>query len=428
MYLRVLFPLLLVAATGFSGGCAAVTNPVADGIPVRRLPAEVLGRPKSELLPIPFTVLKQRESDAYRLDRGDALAIIADNILGGENVQPPVRLPDQLNPNAAVGFPIPVNDDGKISLPRLPLLDVKGKTVTEVEQLIKDAASGRLTDPATGRPTPKLINPDNARITVQLLQKRTYTVTVVREDTQPIPLTGAAGQLLGTNKRGNGYTLRLVAGENDVLRALNATGGPPGLDAKNEIIVERAKPDPIDPNRGTLRIPLRLYPEQQLNLCEADVILKDGDVVKIESRDTASEVFYVAGVAGSRQFPLPRDYDLDVLQALTIVGAPLVNGGFTQNAFVPQAVSSGLGTPSPALLTVIRPLSNGRQIPIRVDLQLALTDQRERIRVLPGDFLVLQERPGDAILRYGTQQLQFTTTAEVIQAGSVQSFLTGRNP
>lgn len=421
MVRRLLLPLMGVIAAGLSGGCAAVTNPVADGIPVRRLPAEVLGRAKADLVPIPFNMLKQRERDAYTLDKGDTLAVIADNILGGENIQPPVRLPDNLNSNAAVGFPIPVTDEGTISLPRLPPISVKGKTVSEVEQLLKDTASGK-----TGGPN--LLKSDNARIIVQLLQKRTYTVTVIREDTQPVPIQGAGGAILGTNKRGNGYTLRLLAGENDVLRALNATGGPPGLDAKNEITIERAKPRADDPNKGILRIPLRLYPEQQLNLCEDDITLKDGDVVKIESRDTASEVFYVVGLAGSRQFNLPRDYDLDVLQALTIVGAPLVNGGFTQNAFVPQAVSTGLGTPSPALLIVLRPLSNNRQIPIRVDLNLALKDPRERIRVLPGDVLVLQERPGDAVTRYLTQTFRFNTFANTFKGPDFSGSITGTNP
>ncbi len=412
---RRLLALVLLAAV-LSGGCAAITNPVADGIPVRRLPAEVLGRSKAELHPIPFTVLKQREADKYLLDRGDTLAIVADNIIAPPNIQPPVSLPDPMNPTAAVGYPTPVGDDGSISLPGLPPIKVKGKTLAEVEELIKDTASGK-------NGGPDLVKRDKARVTVQLLRKRTYSVTVVREDTQPVPLTGAGGAILGTNKRGNGYTLRLQAGENDVLRALNATGGPPGLDAKNEIIIEHA-----DPARPTTRIPLRLYPEQHLDLCEDDVILRDGDVVKIESRDTSTEVFYAAGVAGSRQFSLPRDYDLDVLQALTLVGAPIANGGFTQNAFVAQAVNSGMGNPSPALLTVLRPLGNGRQIPIRVDLNLALKDPRERIRVMPGDVLVMQERPGDAVVRYLSQTIRFNTAVQTFRGGDVTQSINGGNP
>ena len=414
---RSLFPVFLLAAAAVSGGCAAVTNPVADAIPVRRLPAEVLGRPKSDLQPIPFTLLKQKEADVYRLDKGDTLAIVADDVIAPRNTVPPISMPDMNNPQATVGFPVPVNDNGTISVPGLPPLNVKGKSLTEVEELIKDTASGK-------NGGPNLIVRDKARVTVQLLRKRTYSITVVREDTQPAPVQqGMGGVILGTNKRGNGYTLRLQAGENDVLRALNATGGPPGLDAKNEIIIERA-----DPTRGTTHIPLRIYPEQQLELCEADIILNDGDVVKIESRDTSTEVFYVAGVGGSRPFTLPRDYDLNVLEALLTAGAPIANGGFTQNAFIAQSVNTGLGTPSPALLTVLRPLGNGRQIPIRVDLNLALTEPRERLRVQPGDILVMQERPGDAIVRYGTQTFRLNTVVETARTGSFTQAITAVNP
>jgi protein involved in polysaccharide export with SLBB domain len=416
MPIRSLIPLLLLTAATLSGGCAAVTNPVADGVPVRRLPVEVLGRSKSELQPIPFTMLKQKETDLYKLDKGDTLAIVADDVIAPRNTIAPVTLPDANNPQAAVGYPAPVNDNGSISLAGLPPIQVKGKTVTEVEELIKDTASGK-------NGGPNLIVREKARVTVQLLRKRTYAVTVIREDTQPAPVQGVGGVILGSNKRGNGYTLRLQAGENDVLRALNATGGPPGLDAKNEIIIERA-----DAGRGTTRIPLRLLPEQKIDLCEADIILNDGDVVKIESRDTATEVFYVAGVGGSRPFSLPRDYDLNVLEALLTAGAPVANGGFTQNAFIAQSVNTGLGTPSPSLLTVLRPLGNGRQIPIRVDLNLALTDPRERIRVLPGDVLVMQERPGDAIARYGTQTFRLNTALQTIQSGSLTQSLTTSNP
>lgn len=404
-----------------SGGCASLANPVADGIPVRRLPEEVLGRPKADLKPIPLTLLRQKEIENYTLDKGDVLAIVAEEIIAPANTPVPVRLPDQYNTNAALGYPVPVGDDGTISIPRLPAIKVRGKTLAEVEQLIKDTASGK-------NGGPELVNAKNARVTVQLLQKRLYTVTVVREDTQPVPITGQGGVLLGTNKRGNGYTLKLQAGENDVLHALNASGGPPGLDAKNEITILRGQYDPTDPSKSLTKIPLRIYPEQQLALTEADIVLKDGDVLTIESRDSTTEVFYVAGVAGSRQFSLPRDYDLNVIQALTLVGAPLANGGFTQNAFIGNAVNTGLGSPSPALLTVLRPLSNGRQIPIKVDLNRALRDPRERLRVQGGDILVMQERPGDAIFRYLSQTVRSATTSDPIRNGSLGSVITVNNP
>ncbi len=418
--MRSLVAILLAALPVLSVGCAAVTNPVADGIPVRRLPAEVLGRPRADLKPIPLTVLRQREIETYTFDKGDTLAIVADNVIAPPGTVAPVKLPDATSDLAALGFPIPVRDDGTITLPQLPPISVKGKTAAEVEQLIKDAASGKDGGPA-------LVNQKTARVTVQLLKKREYAVTVVREDLQPTLATGVGGTVVGTTRRGNGFTLRLPAGQNDVLHALNQTGGLPGLDAKDEIIIERAA-TASDPARGRIKIPLRIYPEQPLTVCEDDIILRDGDVVKIETRDTSQDVFYVAGVAGSRPFQLPRDYDLDVLQALLTAGAPLANGGFTQNAFVAQAVNSGLGQPSPSLLTVLRQAGNGRQIPIRVDLSVALRDPRERIRVLPGDILVLQERPGEAVARYITQTFRLNTAANVTRSGDLTQTITGSNP
>ena len=117
-----------------------------------------------------------------------------------------------------------------------------------------------------------------------------------------------------------------------------------------------------------------------------------------------------------------------MIQALTLVGAPLANGGFTQNAFIGSAVNSGLGSPSPALLTVLRPLSNGRQIPIKVDLNRALRDPRERLRVRGGDILVMQERPGEATLRYLTQTFRLNTAANTFQGGTITGAATSINP
>jgi len=418
------FAMLLLTATALSGGCAAISNPVADGIPVNRLPAEVLGRPRSDLKPIPLTILRQREVELYTLDKGDVLAIVAEDIIAPAGVAPPVRMPDQNNRTAAIGFPVPVGDDGTIGLPRLKPIPVKGKTLKEVEALIRDAATGGSgNEPILGKKTI-----DQVRISVQLLERRSYSITVVREDSQPIQQQTTQGAtVFGGTRKGSGITIRLPAGENDVLHALNASGGPPGLDAKNEVLVFRGTYDPADPSKAAIRIPLRVYPEQSLSLPESDIILKDGDVMLIETRDT--DVYYLAGVGGSRQFQLPRDYDLDVFHALAIAGAPLVNGGFTSNAFVAQSVSAGIGTPSPALVTVLRKLENGQQIPIRVELDRALKDPRERIRIQPGDIIVMQERPADAALRYVYQAFGFNLAANnLLRTDAISAGFTGRVP
>jgi protein involved in polysaccharide export with SLBB domain len=397
-------------------GCAAMTNPTSDGIPVRRLPAEVLGRPREEMKPIPLTLLRQKEPDAYRLDKGDVLAVIASEVFGGENVQAPVKLADQFSNNSALGFPIPVQDDGSISLPngKIKPFKVKGMTLRQVEEQILDRISGNHPDGAD------LIKRDQARVSVQLMQPRKYKVMVVREDTQPIQTNGGGGAFTGT-KKGNGFTIFLEAYRNDILNALNATGGPPGLDAVDEVIIERGTYDPTNPDKGIVRIPLRKYNDVPLTIKEEDIILKDGDILKIVGRDT--EVYYTAGVIGSRQWPLPRDYDLKILEALTIAGAPIVNGGFTQNAFVAQAFATGLGTPSPSLASVLRTLPNGQQVTIRVDLDRALRDPRENIRIMPKDFVVLQELPGSAVVRYMTQTFRFSNTQELARTSTFNSTL-----
>ena len=37
--------------------------------------------------------------------------------------------------------------------------------------------------------------------------------------------------------------------------------------------------------------------------------------------------------------------------------------------------------------------TNGEHIPIEVDLKRAMTDSRERIRIVPGDFITLEYKP-----------------------------------
>lgn len=411
--------LLVLAA--LSGGCASLTNPVSDGVPVRRLPPEVLGRAKSELIDIPLNLLRLPEPESYKLDKGDVLAILAGDLFGPENVAPPFTpsqfLPGGNESDATVGYPVPVRDDGTISLPnsKIPALTVKGKTLTEVENDLRKAIEVDL----------KLFQPGQARITVQLQKRRRYLVTVIREDTQSLPTQTVGGATTVVNRR-NGIPVSMEAYKNDVLRALTLSGGPPGLDAKNEVLIRRGNYDPADPNKGFTRLPLRVFPDQPLALSPADITLNEGDILVVPTRE--SEVFYTGGVLGSRQVALPRDYDLDVLQAIALVGGPLANGGFTQNAFVAQAFASGIGNPSPALVSVVRLLPNKRQIVIRVDITRALKDPRERILMQPNDTLVMQELPGDAIVRYLTQQFRFTTTADTIRSENLNQTLVGTVP
>ncbi|MDB5313290.1 MAG: sugar transporter substrate-binding protein [Gemmataceae bacterium] len=348
---RVVRAVILLSAAGWAGGCVSAPGPAAEGIPVRRLPAEVFGRPKADLRTVPLTLLRQKEPDAYRVDKGDVLTVFAEDVLGVRN-----QIPVQVNPNplapkpAAQGYPVTVQDDGTIQVPEVPPIPVRGMTLTEVRAAVVKAITV----------DKKLIVPGKERVTVDLLQPRRYRVLVVREDGAAPPGEAAA---CGEGKKGAGYTLQLEAYHNDLLEALNRTGGLPGPCAKAEVVIRRD-----DPARGYVRVPLRTYPHEPVAFTDADIILTDGDTVYVEARE--AETYSVVGGTGTAggQFPLPRDADLRVVEALTRAACP---------------------APACGMVTLVRQVGCGRQVPILVDLAEALRDSRENILVQPGDVIVL---------------------------------------
>src|SRR6185369_15842963 len=119
---------LLLALCGATG-CAAFSNPTAhDSIPVHRLPPEVFGRPREEEKTIPLTLLRQKQQDSYLLDKGDVLGIYIEGVLGDKTQIPPIipRDPTGLDQSLppAIGFPIPVQDDGTLTLPLIDPIPV----------------------------------------------------------------------------------------------------------------------------------------------------------------------------------------------------------------------------------------------------------------------------------------------------------------
>ena len=58
---------------------------------MRRLPDEVFGLPKAELQQVPLNLLRINEPGDYKLDKGDVLAVVADEILTRENQPVPVQ-------------------------------------------------------------------------------------------------------------------------------------------------------------------------------------------------------------------------------------------------------------------------------------------------------------------------------------------------
>ncbi len=437
--------LVVAIALAGVGGCAAITSPVANGIPVRLLPPELLVESKEGMQTIPLALLRQPPPASYRLAAGDILGIWIEGVLGEKGQPPVVRLPEMsltgmsnLMPSAstrstpAIGFPIPVRDDGTISLPQVPPLKVAGMSVEEAEEAIRKTYT-------VDHP---ILKPGREKIIVSLQKPRDYHILVIRQDSSAMTPSGGAGTTgaratgfilsfgggaRGTRK-GTGYTLDLPAYENDVLNALARTGGFPGSDADNAIIIERgsfkgeqgrqgvvnhllACPPGVDPlsvaapGIQRIRIPLRFRPGHLPSIRPEDIILQTGDIVFIEARE--ADVFYAGGLLPSGEYPLPRDTDLDVIQAITRIGGSVLGGGVNTANINGQIINPGLSLPYPTLCSVLRQTPGGGQVTIRVDVDRALRDPRERLLLQPGDMVFLQERPDEAFGRYFSEIFNF---------------------
>lgn len=150
--------------------------------------------------------------------------------------------------------------------------------------------------------------------------------------------------------------------------------------------------------RKIQRIPLRAGPlDPPLNLTEDDIILNSGDIVFIESRD--EEVFYTGGLLSGGQFPLPRDFDLDVLGAIAMSGgsiAAAAGGGGVQGGRGGSGGGAG-GIFPPTRVIVLRNV-NGQQVAIKLNLKTAMLNPEERILVQPNDFIILEYTPFEMVL------------------------------
>ena len=371
----------------FSGGCAVLTNPVGEGVSPLRLPPEILGPSRDGLKTIPLYSLRQPPVAQQLVGPGDTLGIWIEGILGDKGqpipVTPRATGADSVSTQPGVGYPIVVAEDGKIELPYIDPLSVDKKTIPEVRDIIREAYLG-------GK-NPILVK-GQERILVSMIQPRKYRIQVVREDANAVQFNGNAAT---SSRRSFGQTLELPVYENDVLNALNRTGGLPNLEALNEVIIEHSIP-----GVGTkiIRIPTRIKIGEKIPFTPEDIILENGDIVFIEARDT--EVYYTGGLMQSRQIILPRDYDLRALQAVAVANGPILNAAVNGNNLSGTLLNEGLGNSSPSQLSVIRRTKDYGLITIKVDLNQAFIDPRENIIIQPGDFLILQETVGEAATRY----------------------------
>ena len=385
-------------AVCLAAGCQTVT-----GIPVRRLPRELLqGELKNEYIDINMLRLRQDPPEFYALAPGDVLGLHIPNILNASSdasALPEVHFSDDSDLPPAVGSPVVVREDGTIALPFVEPVHVEGMSLVEATDAVRRAYT------QSDNPVAR----EDAQVILTMIRKRTVRVLVIREE---------EGGQDGVTKRGTGHIIDLPAYENDLLHALSETGGMPGTDAKNEVYIYRGMmqdgvsydamlshlsmqncQDPCfcrqttipDPPNVT-KIPLRYHPSRPPTFTEEDILLSEGDIVIIRSRD--EETFYTAGLLGGGEYPLPRDKDLDIIGAIALAGGPLGAGGTgISGVGARQPLRTGnvqTGYCQPSEVIIVRELPCGNQIAIKVDLNRAIADQSERVLIQPGDVILLR--------------------------------------
>lgn len=393
--LAIVFGLSLLALTGCS--------PFRNAIPAECVRPNLIDAPRASREPINFTRLRQEPPAVYLLGPRDIMGVYIEGVLGKTDEPPPVHFPEQADIPPSIGFPMPVREDGTLSLPLIPPINVTGLTIAQAEHEIREEYTTRR----------KILPVDHARIILTLQRPREYSVLVVREDTTNIgngfsmsaPGSSRAAPGFEPERHGTTRQVRLRAYENDVLHALAETGGLPGVDAKNEVIILRGalrNPQMQDlVNRSVadsatraalftsgnaIRIPLRISPtDPPVSISQEDVILNTGDIVFVESRN--AEVFYTGGLLPGKQLPIPRDYDLDVLAAISMSGGSIAAG---PGANINGLGHGGVGSIFPPTRVVVVRSVDGKMVAIKTSLKTAVLDAHERILIQPNDLIILE--------------------------------------
>jgi RNA polymerase sigma factor (sigma-70 family) len=267
----------VVAYRSQAGQAHVIAEPPA--VPVAQAkPDENAAKPQPEDRPIPLTLLRQEQPKEYVLGPGDLLAIYVEGLIGERTVVPPV-VQVQQTPGGKVippmiGYPIPVQESGLLFVPLIEPIDAAGKTIGQVQREITTRYIDRRLVPEGQAP----------RTFVSLVKARTYRITVVRNDAGG-SLVDPAGNVNVPRPGTRAVSLDLEAYDNDILGALTRAGGLPGLDSTNTIVIQRRRAA-VPGGFEEARIPLRMRPDQALAFNPNDVILRDGDIILIESRDT----------------------------------------------------------------------------------------------------------------------------------------------
>jgi len=411
-----------------SVGCHAISE-VYEAVPASRLPCELCSEPREGRTVFPLTALGQNQPTAHIIDAGDQLSIYVfgvippgmDDTLVLQRSQPVNQR--YYPPHGSViasttGLPVEVDQTGSVDLPLIGKISLAGLTLPEATDVVKKAYRKK-----------QITKEDSERVQVSLITTRVHRIVVLRDDTPATPVQLVKPGQVDHIHRGSAEVVDLPAYENDLLHALAVTGGLPGTDAAREIWIFKRSglgdphaiyPEELDVrtasyrkgqecNDQVIRVPLTGVPGESLPFRPEDVQLDSGDVVYVPRRE---EYFYVGGLVAGAKIPMPRDEDVDVVEAIAManssVGGPLGQSGLALANGTPGYVVK------PTRVIILRELPDGRQLPIRVDLARAMTDQKERILIQPNDVVMLQFKPGQSIIN-GT--LNFFNMSVLINPG-----------
>src|SRR5262249_46396748 len=108
--------------------------------------------------------------------------------------------------------------------------------------------------------------------------------------------------------------LDLPAYENDILHALTRSGGLPGSDSNDTVVIQRAQTAAAGPSASPqqIRIPMHVREGQPPPFKPEDVVLQNGDLVLVEARGTERSQTGSAEVEPSRFGGAPPTMSLAV--------------------------------------------------------------------------------------------------------------------
>jgi hypothetical protein len=415
-YYKLLCVVCVLMGLSLSAGCMTFTS---YAIPADRVPEALRGPSKGERVPLNLALLGQDQPRDYVIAPGDILGVYVKGLIPPTVDAPIPFVPPQASLNnvyyppsgqnytPAVGLPLEVNTAGELELPELGAVRLEGLTISQATELIARQTVKR-----------KISQPGKEYAYLTLIRKRVVRILVIRDDIRSDGAIFLNKSSPLYAKHGVGQVIDLPAYENDVLHAITNGGGLPGFDAYNEIwVLRRDKiessnmtqlwdptqfPDGIPTNMIeescvgiATKLPLWLPPCQSPEFNKEDVILNEGDVVFVRARTT--EVFYTGGLLAGGPVPMPRDHDIDIIEAISLANMGVGGVGGQSGVTI---VKSGAGPGNilpPSRALIIRKLPNNQQIAIRVDLNQAQRDRKHRIIVQPQDFISLHYTPGQIV-------------------------------